>query len=318
MNAKSLITQLGSWKFWKDFIIMTIAMMLASAGVYYFVVPANLVLGSTAGLAIVISNLFAAAGISIKVSTVILILNVILLFLAWVLCGKEFGAKTIYTSLILGPMMDLWEFILPFQKLVPAGETSVMGDIWFDLLCFVMIVSVSQTILFHINASSGGLDIVAKIINKYFHIDIGEAVTVSGLVICLTAFAVNPFRLVVIGLIGTWINGIAVDYFTAMINRRKRVCIICDDHEKVREYIIGTLQRGCSLYEVTGGYNGRKNVEIESLLTKEEFAKVMNYMKENGMHSFVSASNVSEVYGLWNNAKKKPRPTPEKEKSSQD
>lgn len=318
MNAKSLITPLGSWKFWKEFIIMTIAMMLASAGVYYFVVPANLVLGSTAGLAIVISNLFVAAGIPIKVSTVILILNVILLFLAWVLCGKEFGAKTIYTSLILGPMMDLWELILPYQKLIPAGETSVMGDIWFDLLCFVMIVSVSQTILFHINASSGGLDIVAKIINKYFHIDIGEAVTVSGLVICLTAFAVNPFRLVVIGLIGTWINGIAVDYFTAIINRRKRVCIICDDHDKVREYIICTLQRGCSLYEVTGGYNGRKNVEIESLLTKDEFAKVMNYMKENGMHSFVSASNVSEVYGLWNHAKKKPRPKPAKEKLFQD
>lgn len=318
MNAKSLITPLGSWKFWKEFIIMTIAMMLASAGVYYFVVPANLVLGSTAGLAIVISNLFVAAGIPLKVSTVILILNVILLFLAWVLCGKEFGAKTIYTSLILGPMMDLWELILPYQKLIPAGETSVMGDIWFDLLCFVMIVSVSQTILFHINASSGGLDIVAKIINKYFHIDIGEAVTVSGLVICLTAFAVNPFRLVVIGLIGTWINGIAVDYFTAIINRRKRVCTICDDHDKVREYIICTLQRGCSLYEVTGGYNGRKNVEIESLLTKDEFAKVMNYMKENGMHSFVSASNVSEVYGLWNNAKKKPRPKPAKEKLFQD
>lgn len=202
-------------------------------------------------------------------------------------------------------MMDLWELILPYQKLIPAGETSVMGDIWFDLLCFVMIVSVSQTILFHINASSGGLDIVAKIINKYFHMDIGEAVTVSGLVICLTAFAVNPFRLVVIGLIGTWINGIAVDYFTAMINRRKRVCIFCNDHEKVREYIISTLQRGCSLYEVTGGYNGRKNVEIESLLTKDEFAKVMNFMKENDMHSFVTASNVSEVYGLWNNAKKK-------------
>lgn len=318
MNAKSLITSFLSRKFWKDLIIMTIAMMLASAGVYYFVVPANLVLGSTAGLAIVISNLFVAAGIPLKVSTVILILNVILLLLAWVLCGKEFGAKTIYTSIILGPMMDLWELILPYQKLIPAGDTSVMGDIWFDLLCFVMIVSISQTILFHINASSGGLDIVAKIINKYFHMDIGEAVTVSGLVICLTAFAVNPFRLVVIGLIGTWINGLAVDYFTAIINRRKRVCIICDEHDKVREYIISTLQRGCSLYEVTGGYNGSKNMEIESLLTKDEFAKVMNYMKENNMHSFVTASNVSEVYGLWNNAKKKIKPMPDKKELSQD
>ena len=144
-------------------------MMLASRReLYYFVVPANLVLGSTFGLAIVISNLFVAAGIPIKVSTVILILNVILLFLAQVLCGKEFGQKTIYTSLILGPMMDLWEALSSPPETDPAGETSVMGDIWFDLLCFVMIVSSPQTILFHINASSGGTDIVAKIIKKCF------------------------------------------------------------------------------------------------------------------------------------------------------
>jgi uncharacterized membrane-anchored protein YitT (DUF2179 family) len=306
MNAKSLITPLGTWKFWKDLLIMTFAMILASAAVYYFVVPANLVLGSTAGLAIVISNLFVAAGIPLKVSTVILLLNIILLLLAWILCGSEFGAKTIYTSIILGPMMDLWELVLPYQKLIPPGETSVMGDIWFDLLCFVMIVSISQTILFHINASSGGLDIVAKIINKYFHTDIGQAVTVSGIVICLTAFAINPFRLVVIGIIGTWINGLAVDYFTTIINRRKRVCIVSEEHEKIRDYIINTLKRGCSLYEMIGGYNGKKNIEIEAMLTKDEFANVMNFMKENDIHSFVTASNVSEVYGLWNRGGGKP------------
>ena len=180
-----------------------------------------------------------------------------------------------------------------------------MGDPWFDLLCFVLILSASQTILFHINASTGGLDILAKIVNKYLHFDIGTSVSVAGALICCSAFAVNPFRMVVIGLIGTWINGLALDYFTAGLNRRKRVCIISSRHEEIRQFIIHELQRGCSLYEVTGGYNGKKNVEIQALLTQNEFADLMNYLKQNDIHGFITAGNVSEIYGDWNAKKKK-------------
>jgi uncharacterized membrane-anchored protein YitT (DUF2179 family) len=169
----------------------------------------------------------------------------------------------------------------------------------------VLILSASQTILFQINASTGGLDILAKIINKYLHFDIGTSVTVAGAIICCTAFFINPFRLVIIGIIGTWINGLALDYFTAGLNRRKRVCIISSQHERIRKYIIEELQRGCSLYNVTGGYNGKQNVEIQALLTQDEFANLMNYLKENDIHGFITAGNVSEIYGDWNQKKKK-------------
>ncbi len=290
---------LGTWKFWKELFIMTLGMLIASAAVYYFMIPGKLVLGSITGLSIVISNLAAKFGIVLKVSLVITVINAILLLLAWLLIGQEFGAKTVYTALILGPMLEFWEKILPYEKLLEPGKTSVMGDLWFDLLCFVLIVSISQTILFRINASTGGLDILAKIVNKYLHFDIGTSVTVAGAIICCTAFSINPFRLVIIGLIGTWINGLAIDYFTAGLNRRKRVCVISSEHEKIRKYIIETLHRGCSLYEVIGGYSGEKNLEIQTLLTTEEFSNLMNYMKEEGIKSFTTAGNVSEVYGLW-------------------
>ena len=300
---KELLRILGTWKFWKELIIMTVGMTVAAAAVYYFLMPSKLVVGSITGLSIVIGNLFNAAGIGIKVSQVIVIINALLLVLAWLLIGKEFGAKTVYTALILGPLVDMWEKILPLETLLEPGQTSLMNDPWFDLLCFVLILSASQTILFHINASTGGLDILAKILNKYVHIDIGTSVTVAGALICCTAFAINPFRLVVIGLIGTWINGLALDYFTAGLNRRKRVCIISSRYEEIRKYIIEDLERGCSLYEVTGGYNGKKNVEIQSLLTQNEFADLMNYLKENGIHGFITAGNVSEIYGDWNQKK---------------
>ena len=296
---------LATWKFWKELVIMTVAMLIAAAAVYYFMMPSKLVLGSISGLSIVISNLAAKFGVELKVSVVVFAINAVLLVLAWLLIGKEFGAKTVYTALILGPMIEFWGKVLPYEKLLDAGQTSVMGDIWFDLLCFVLIVSLSQTILFHINASTGGLDILAKIVNKYLHFDIGTSVTVAGAVICCTAFTINPFRLVVIGLIGTWINGLAIDYFTAGMNRRKRVCIISDRYEEIRQYIVEKLSRGCSLYPMKGGYQEEDKVEIQALLTKEEFAGLMAFLKERNIHSFITAGNVSEVYGLWNSKKKK-------------
>ena len=160
---KGILSVLSTWKFWKELIIMTVGMAIAAASVYYFLIPSKLVVGSITGLSIVIGNLLSAAGIGIKVSHVIVIINAILLVLAWLLIGKEFGAKTVYTALILGPLVDLWEKVLPIEKLLEPGQTSLMNDPWFDLLCFVLILSASQSILFHINASTGGLDILAKI-----------------------------------------------------------------------------------------------------------------------------------------------------------
>ena len=302
---KKLTEILGSWKFWKELVIMTVAMLIAAAAVYYFLMPSNLVIGSITGLSMVISGLFGLAGLTVKVSVVVTIINALLLVMAWFLIGHEFGAKTVYTALILGPFIEFWERVLPVERIMEPGSTSLMGDPWFDLLCFVLVLSASQTILFNINASTGGLDILAKIVNKYLHFDIGTSVSVAGALICCTAFFINPFRMVVIGLIGTWINGLALDYFTASLNRRKRVCIISSRYEAVRKYIIEDLQRGCSLYNVTGGYNGHQNIEIQSLLTQDEFANLMNFMKENDIHGFITAGNVSEIYGDWNQKKRR-------------
>lgn len=300
---KDILRYLTTFKFWKELFIMTLGMMIAAAAVYYFMIPSKLVLGSISGLSIVISNLFGLAGITVKVSVVVMAINAILLIMAWILIGKEFGAKTVYTAMILGPLLEFWEKVLPYEKLIEPGMNSVMGEPLLDLLCFVLVVSISQTILFHINASTGGLDILAKIVNKYLHFDIGVSVTVAGAIICCTAFTINPFRMVVTGLVGTWMNGLAIDYFTASINKRKRVCIISNEHERLRKYIIETLHRGCSLYQVKGGYSQEVKIEIQALLTQEEFSSLMNLIRNEKIQAFITAGNVSEVYGLWNNEK---------------
>ena len=304
-----IVALLGTWKFWKELIIMTVGMFFGAAAVNYFLVPSHLVIGSISGLSIVLSQL-----LPIKVSVMIFIINAILLLLAWILIGKEFGAKTVYTALILGPLMDVWESIIPAQKLAemrlasdmpinPANLTSVMGDPLLDLICFVLMLSISQAILFNINASTGGLDIIAKIINKYTHLDIGVSVTVGGAIICCTAFLINPVHLVIIGLVGTWVNGIVVDYFMASINQRKRVCVISEEHERLRDFIVNKLQRGCSLYKVEGGFSRSEHVEIQALLSKDEFAALLEFIKTNNIDHFITSGNVSAIYGLWHHVR---------------
>ena len=293
------LSVLKTVKFWKELLIMTIGINIAGAAVYYFLVPSKLIIGTISGLSIVICNLIPG----LSLSAVIMVINALLLIMAYFLIGKEFGLKTVYTAMLLGPMTDFWDWVLPWQKVanenVITGSPSVMGDPWLDLCCFVLVLSMSQAVLFRINASTGGLDILAKIVNKYLHFDIGASVSIAGACICCTAFAINPFRMVIIGLIGTWINGLVVDYFTASLNRRKRVCIIVEDHEKLRDYILNDLDRGCSLYEVTGGYSNEKKIEIQALLTQNEFSDLLAFISDSNINAFVTAGNVSEVYGLW-------------------
>lgn len=296
---------LKTWKFWREIIIVVLAMQLTSAAVYYFVLPANLIMGSVSGVAMVISGLFAQVGITVKVSLVITILNVLLLILAYALLGGNFGFKTALASVLMGPQMDLCEAVLPLEKLLEPGMTTIMGDLWLDLLTFVLIVSVTQAILFSINASSGGLDIVGKIISKFTYMEIGTSVGIVGFVVCLTGFAVNPLRLVIVSLIGTYLNGLIIDRITVSLDRRKKVCIISKEHERIREFIINDIRRGCTLYKVEGGYERDEKIEIQVLLAHEEFARLMGFIKDNNIQAFMTAGNVSEVYGLWREKRKK-------------
>lgn len=289
-----------SKRFWLEMLMLIGGLLVGAAAVYYFLMPSKLILGSISGLAIVVSTLLEGVGIKLKVSMIILIFNALLLILAYACLGPEVGFKTIVASLLLGPFMDFWEAVLPYTKfLTEPGQISIMNDPWLDLCAFVLLLGASQAFLFRINASTGGLDIVAMICNKYFLWDIGTAVTVSGAIVCLCAAFIHPLRIVLIGLIGTWMNGIVIDYFTASLNKKKRVCIISKDHEAIREYIISTLQRGCSLYEAKGGYSLQPEVEIQALLTQNEFAKLMEFIRKNEYPAFITAGNCSEVYGRW-------------------
>lgn len=335
---------MGTLKFWRELLMMTVGMSLGAAAVYYFLMPSHLIVGSISGLSIVLNTLFG--GTADTFSLWVMGINAFLLLLAFILIGNEFGAKTVYTAMILGPLTQMWDRVYPYTNLthkvieapdilaqLQAGQTVMdangnpyllsrsgevlermresvmsgglgMGDVWFDLICFVLLLSICQAFMFRINASTGGLDILGKIVNKYLHFDIGSSVAIGGAIICCTAFLINDFRMVVIGIIGTWINGLAIDYFTASLNKRKRVCVVSSEPDRVRKFIVENLVRGCSLYKIQGGFSGEEHVEIQVLLTQDEFSSLMAFIRNNHIQAFITAGNCSEVYGLWFRHKK--------------
>ena len=261
--------------------ILTVAVAIIAAAVYFFLVPSHASVSSISGLGIVLSNF-----VPLPLSAITMILNVVLLLIGFVTCGKEFGIKTVYTSIMLPLFLGLFEVVFP-----KAGSMTDSQEL--DVLCYILVVSVGLSILFNRNASSGGLDIIAKIMNKYLHIELGRAMSLSGMCVALSAALVYDKKTVVLSVLGTYFNGIILDHFIFDQNRKRRVCIITGKEEELRQFIIQDLHSGATVYEAIGAYNLEKHNEIITIVDKSEYQKLMKFINEIDPKAFITVYNVS-------------------------
>lgn len=267
----------------KETAILTVAVAIIAAAVYFFLVPSHASVSSISGLGIVLSNF-----IPLPLSAITMILNVVLLIIGFITCGKEFGVKTVYTSVMLPVFIGLFEILFPnFGSMTDSQE--------LDVLCYILVVSVGLSILFNRNASSGGLDIVAKIMNKYLHIELGRAMSLSGMCVALSAALVYDKKTVVLSILGTYFNGIILDYFIFDNNKKRRVCIITEKEEKLRQFIIKDLHSGATIYEAIGAYNLEKHNEIITIVDKSEYQKLMAFINKEDPKAFITVYNVSNM-----------------------
>lgn len=267
----------------KETSILTVAVAIIAAAVYFFLVPSHASVSSISGLGIVLSNF-----IPLPLSAITMILNVVLLIIGFFTCGREFGVKTVYTSVMLPLFLGVFEGIFPdFGSMTNSQE--------LDVLCYVLVVSVGLSILFNRNASSGGLDIVAKIMNKYLHMDLGKAMSLSGMCVALSAALVYDKKTVVLSLLGTYFNGLVLDHFIFDHNTKRRVCIITKKEEELRQFIIHDLHSGATIYESIGAYNMEKRNEIITIVDKGEYQKLMNYMNREDPKAFITVYTVSDM-----------------------
>ena len=267
----------------KETAVMTIAVGIIAAAVYFFLIPSQTSISSVSALAIIIAHY-----VPLHVSTVTMILNVVLLLIGFITCGKEFGAKTVYTSILLPLYLAVFEHVFPdFESLTHSTE--------LDVLCYILVVSFGLSILFNMNASSGGLDIVAKIMNKYLHIELGKAMSVSGMCVALSSALIYDKKAVVLSVLGTYFNGIVLDHFIFGQNVKRRVCIITKYEEDVRRFILNELHSGATFYEAIGAYNMQKYREIITIVDKNEYQKLMNYISKKDPEAFVTVYTVSDM-----------------------
>lgn len=279
MNKKAVPTAAAV----RELAILTGAVAIIAAAVYFFLVPSHASVSSISGLGIVLANF-----VPLPLSAITMILNVVLLVIGFLTCGREFGAKTVYTSILLPAFIGLFERLFPnLGSLTDSQE--------LDVLCYILVVSVGLSILFNRNASSGGLDIVAKIMNKYLHMDLGKAMSLSGMCVALSAALVYDKKTVVLSVLGTYFNGIVLDHFIFDNNIKRRVCIITGKEEELRRFIIEDLHSGATVYESYGAYNMQKRREIITIVDKAEYQKLMIYMNREDPQAFITVYTVSDM-----------------------
>ena len=267
----------------KEAAILTGGVAIIAAAVYFFLVPSHASVSSISGLGIVLANF-----VTLPLSAITMILNVVLLIIGFFTCGREFGVKTVYTSVMLPVFIALFERLFPdIGSLTDSQE--------LDVLCYILVVSVGLSILFNRNASSGGLDIVAKIMNKYLHMELGRAMSLSGMCVALSAALVYDKKTVVLSILGTYFNGLVLDHFIFDHNIKRRVCIITEKEEELRRFILSDLHSGATVYESYGAYNMQKRREIITIVDKNEYQKLMNYMNQEDPQAFITVYTVSDI-----------------------
>jgi uncharacterized membrane-anchored protein YitT (DUF2179 family) len=267
----------------KDFVIITIGTAIVAAAVFFFMLPSHVTVGSGAGLAMVLSNF-----IPMSVSTITLIMNVGLLIIGFILVGAEFGAKTVYCSILMPLIMGIFEAIFPnFQ--------SFTQDPLLDVVCYILLVGVGLSILFSRNASSGGLDIVAKIMNKFLRIDLGKAMSYAGIAVALTSALCYDSKTVVLSLLGTYFGGMVVDNFIFGINIKRRVCVISKDLDIIVDFVLNELHSGATLNQIIGAYDKEPKMEMITIVDKNEYRRLMDFVRVTDPKAFVTVYSVSDM-----------------------
>ncbi|MBR0086024.1 MAG: YitT family protein, partial [Lachnospiraceae bacterium] len=267
-----------------EVIILSFAVLIIAAAVYFFLIPSRTTISSISAVAVVLNHY-----IPLPVSAINLIINVFLLILGFFLIGREFGIKTVYTSILLPVYLAIFEKVWPDLQ-------SLTGSDIIDVIACIFFISIGVAILFHNNASSGGMDIVAKIMNKYLHMDLGRAVSISGVAVgCLAVFIYDK-RSLVLSILGSYFSGLLLDHFIFGQEVKRRVCIVSENHmEELQHFIVNDLHSGATLYEGTGAYTGEKRMEIITIVDKHEYQKLMDFIIRTDPDAFVTVYNVSNM-----------------------
>ncbi|MBW9171285.1 YitT family protein [Clostridium estertheticum] len=270
----------------KEYISITIGIALVALGLYFFLIPNDLAVGGVSGLAMVINQYMPG----LTIGALMFVLNIVLFVVGFMFIGSSFGVRTMYASFGLSGMIWVLEKLFPMSG-------SITNDIFLELIFGILIGAIGMGMVFNQNASTGGTDIIAKMLNKYFHLEIGKSLLIADFFITILAGVAFGPRIGMYALLGVIINGYTVDAVIAGINNCKKVEVVSSKGEEIKRFIIEDLNRGATLYMAKGAYTNDEKEIITTVLGKKQFIKLKNHIKEIDKTAFIITYNVHETVG---------------------
>ncbi len=269
----------------KDFVMITIGIFLVAFGLQYFHIPNNIAAGGVSGLAIIINSFL----VRVPVGIIILILNLILFAVAFVTLGGGFGAKTLYASFGLSAIMWLMEVLVP--------PTVLSEDLFINAAVGTFVIGIGMAMVFNYGASTGGTDILAKILNKYFHVDIGKSLLLVDFIIGLTGLLTFGITAGLYALLCIVVNGTLIDRLIDGFNTSKELMIISKKEAEIIKFIIEELDKSCTVLNGYGGYTSEDIDILYVILSRRDYIRLRSYIKEIDPRAFISVNEVHEVLG---------------------
>jgi uncharacterized membrane-anchored protein YitT (DUF2179 family) len=269
----------------KEYAIITFGIILVALSVEYFYAPNNIAAGGVTGAAIVINAVMP----NLSIGILTLVLNVVLFVGAFVFIDGKFGVKTIYASLGLSIMIWIIEKFL--------NPIAVTNDLMMATIFGTLISAVGMAFVFNENASTGGTDILAKILNKFFHLDIGKSLLVVDFIITFASILIFGINVGLYAMLSVILLGLIVDRFIEGFNVCKSVFIISKKNDEISKFIINTLDRGCTFLKGMGAYTCQESDVLYAVISRNQFIKLKKFIKEIDPQAFITVGEVHEVLG---------------------
>jgi uncharacterized membrane-anchored protein YitT (DUF2179 family) len=270
-----------------EYFLIALGIFIVALSIHLFMIPNNFVIGGISGLAIVINSLIP----TLEVGLIMIILDIILFTLGFITIGAHFGGRTLFSSFLLSG--SVWFLNLFFPITEPLVE-----DRFIQLILCIVLSAVGMAVVFRHNASTGGTDITAKILNKFFHIDLGKGVLLSDLVVTLLAFVTFDLDTVFYGIVGIFLNGLIIDFILNKFKESKEVRIITHDLSIIKPFIMDELERSATIYKGYGAYTNEERAIITTILNRHEYIRLKKFIGDSKIEAFITVSNINEAFGL--------------------
>jgi uncharacterized membrane-anchored protein YitT (DUF2179 family) len=270
----------------KEFLLINLGLILVALGITLFKIPNNFATGGVSGIAIIVYKYFPTA----PVGLLMLLINIILIVISLIIIGSDFGSKTIYSSFALSGLVWL------FQKLIPLSKP-LTGDAFIELIFAIGLPAIGSAIIFNLGASTGGTDIVARILNKYTHLNIGKTLLISDFIIAVSAGIIFGVRAGMYSVLGLVLKAFIIDLVIESLNIGKQIVIVSSKSEEIANFIISDLKRGATIHKGVGAYSGDEKNVITTVMNRKQAVRLGIFIKGIDERAFLTISNTSEIIG---------------------